>query len=105
MNDWTGEEHFHIQDVEHEIFIIGVKWPVLPWMVLSGLFFANFGFYFLLLAPTTVWYVARKYYGAQKADRPLEYQNRFLVWLVQKPVFVPLFRAAANIKHSRSAYK
>lgn len=105
MMNWTKEEHVEIENVDYEVFILGVKWPVFAWMVFAGIFFSQFGFIFLFLGPIFIWLVARKYYAAQRENKSMEYENKLLIKIIRTPVFVPLFRVAANIKNPERNYR
>lgn len=105
MYDYSKQELFKIENVEHEVHILGVTLPAMPWCIYIFLglltinpFFA-FGGTFIFIG------VVRKFYFATQNGTPIEYRPWFTGLSRKLSLLTDLFPTLSSIKHPEEVYR
>lgn len=105
MYDYYKAETFKIENIEHDIHVLGVKVPAMPWCIyifLAGLIinpFLAFAGTFIFIA------LVRKFYFAEKSGSPIEYHVWFIRMLLKLPWLRDLFPDLNHINLPEESYR
>ena len=108
MYDYSSSERSSIENVDHEIHILGVKlgyFPYLLWGFLIGLFADGplFGIGMIVLAVV----ICRIFYAAETRGEPITFDARVAKIIAKVPfgLGVRLMPGQAAIEHARAGYR
>lgn len=99
MYDYSKEELHKIENVEHEIHVLGVKVPAMPWCIYIFLGFLIINPFLAFLATFAFIAIVRKFYFAEKEGTPIEYQAWFTNFARNFTLMSELFPSLHNINH------
>lgn len=105
MYDYSKEELFKIENVEHEIHLLGVKIPAMPWCIYIFLAFLIINPFLAFLAEFFFISIVRKFYFAEKEGHPIEYQGWFLRLTQKFPLIKDIFPFLEGINSPQEAYR
>ena len=104
MYDYTKEDNYKIENVEHEIHILGVKAPALPWCAYIFIGFLTINPIVSFVVTFIFIRIARIFFESDKAGTPIEYSQWFLnkiwIWPVSE-----IFSNLKSIKSSEEEYR
>ena len=100
MYDYSKSELHKIENVEHEIHVLGVKVPAMPWCIYIFLGFLIINPFLAFLATFLFIGLVRKFYFAEKSGTPIEYQSWFAKFSRRIPLLIELFPSLSNLNHS-----
>ncbi len=105
MYDYSKQELFLIENVEHEIHVLGIKIPAMPWCIYIFLAFLVVNPFLAFLATFTFISIVRKFFFAEKDGTPIEYQKWFVKLALKFPLVNDLFTSLGSLQHSQEAYR
>ncbi|MBL7663576.1 MAG: hypothetical protein JNM93_00470 [Bacteriovoracaceae bacterium] len=100
MYDYSKSEIHKIENVEHEIHILGVKVPAMPWCIYIFLGFLIINPFLAFLVTFAFIGIVRKFYFAEKAGTPIEYQGWFIKLSNSLPLIKDLFPSLDHLSQS-----
>lgn len=100
MYDYSKNELHKIENVEHEIHVLGVKVPAMPWCIYIFLGFLIINPFLAFLATFAFIGLVRKFYFAEIAGTPIEYQRWFTRLSNRLPLTKELFPSLSHLNHS-----
>jgi hypothetical protein len=104
MYDYTKEENYKIENVDHEIHILGVKAPALPWCAYIFIGFLTINPIVSFVVTFIFIRFARMFFDSDRAGTPIEYSNWFLrmvwIWPISE-----IFSNLKSIKSSEEEYR
>ena len=105
MINWDKEEPIHIENVNHEVIILGVKPAVLPCLGFVAIGSMLINPLLTFVGPTLIIFLSRRYYRGEETGFPEDYEPRFQKVL---NVFRPLkifFPSVPYIRHREESYR
>lgn len=104
MMNWTKEEHFAIENVDHDVIVLGVRPTLLPTLSIVAIVSMIVNPLLVLVGPTIIIYLARKFYSYEKKGCPLDYE----IWFKRLTKHGPIkafFPGVPYLKHSENDYR
>ena len=105
MYVYSKEELFKIENVEHEIHVLGVKVPAMPWCIYIFLGFLIINPFLAFLAVFSFISIVRKFFFAEKEGHPIEYQGWFTRLVEKFPFLKDLFPTLSSLNLPQEAYR
>lgn len=104
MMNWTKEEHITIENVDHEVIILGVRPTLLPMLAIVASASLIINPLLVLVGPSVIIYLARKFYKYEEKGSPLDYE----IWFRDLTKYGPIkafFPSVPYLKHRERGYR
>lgn len=105
MYDYSREDNYKIENVEHEIHILGVKAPAIPWCAYMFIGFLPINPILSFIVTFIFIRIARLFFQSDKEGSPLEYSERFLKNVLWLWPMSEVFSNLKSIKTSEEDYR
>lgn len=104
MYDYSSMPTFNIENVDHEIHILGVKLSAMVGAIGVFVFTAPILGPLAILLSLAYCAIARQFFAAAERGSPIEYRPEFIRWAQKSYVLYDLF-SLDKIVHSKGIYR
>lgn len=105
MFDYSNQESYEIENVDHTINILGVTASAMPWMMWIGLAFFPVNPIVGIFASIVFGLIARKFYKNEQEGRPIEYSKPFQEIANNFPILKQVFPALDRLEQNKGKYR